>query len=694
MTLINEHPLDDSIKRGPSTPSLPTPLLSHSETYRRIGAPLKSPTLASSASNSFNRAEFIITRLENWCLFLKSLIGWVEETSKIALASSRNHSQRAYAHLDSSFSFQTTLLNGLQTMVMHIAAQQQEFGKRLERHHIPELIKLRKKAKEKIHKLKNDHSLSMDELLRRAEVTRSKMTHLNRCCKQAEKTKGQVEMDPWLANSLVLCQLKREVDEENRLRLLMIPIQKDAEMFEKRLLEIVKPIIEYCYKILTPTNPEPPLILTPEQEWSQFVDSRKNDFVDEEHPTKDFLKINYPNKFHPLVMTLLKGKLERRIGVRKQFVEKYYFLSQGGYLHQYNLDNKRMPEKTIYIPNTTIVPSIDLNEISSNDVILEHAVPSHLQQNTVDSHYTFEICRPATNVLQRDKISVFRTSTKADLITWCRMLVQIASGGIHPFPTLDNEHYSTYSNSTDLYVSHNSTFTIEEEASHLSSSISQPPSSASAESKDLALAVAKAKSVTIKPATTIAPSSSPVHSLRSVKTEESFNEPAAMNTSTNHNNAVSTENADFTHDTIAGYEDANADAESFVTAQSNKVSDAFEDTYYGSDEDTQSIASILTEKGPSASNVKDDNMSPQHPVTTMVDKSPSLAPSAFDDAQSSLYFSSASALPSPNQSNRSSIVSIPEFKLVPEKTTVVNNTRASAAEVYKASLSMNLEEEE
>jgi hypothetical protein len=169
---------------------------------------------------SYNRADVIIARLESWHAFLKSVTGWIEETAKINLHSSRGYYQRAYPHLNDSCAVSTTTTNedhtttveqninqtmltvqaGFQALTMQIAAEQQEFSKCLERDHLSALMKLRKEAKDKAQKLKHDPALLMDELLRRAEVTRSKMMHLSRCCKQAAKTQGQIEMDPWLAN--------------------------------------------------------------------------------------------------------------------------------------------------------------------------------------------------------------------------------------------------------------------------------------------------------------------------------------------------------------------------------------------------------------------------------------------------------------------------------------------------------------
>lgn len=156
-------------------------------------------------NTSLNRADFIIARLDTWHQCLKSVTNWVEETAKISLQSSRGFSQKAYPHVDQSLNDNVnesirTIQAGFRVLTMQMAADQQAFSKCLERDHLPTLFKLRKQVKDKIHHLKHDQTLVLDELLRRAEVTRSKMTHLSRCCKQADKQNGQIEMDPWVAN--------------------------------------------------------------------------------------------------------------------------------------------------------------------------------------------------------------------------------------------------------------------------------------------------------------------------------------------------------------------------------------------------------------------------------------------------------------------------------------------------------------
>jgi hypothetical protein len=205
-------------KRIHLTSSISTPLqLPQPRRYGSNGSVL---TTKSSGSHhpipnntSLNRADFIIERLDTWHQCLKSVTNWVEETAKISLQSSRGFSQKAYPHVDQSLNDNVnesirTIQAGFKALTMQMAAEQQAFSKCLERDHLSTLFKLRKQAKDKIHHLKHDQTLVLDELLRRAEVTRSKMTHLNRCCKQADKQNGQVEMDPWVAN---LCKLMRAI---------------------------------------------------------------------------------------------------------------------------------------------------------------------------------------------------------------------------------------------------------------------------------------------------------------------------------------------------------------------------------------------------------------------------------------------------------------------------------------------------
>lgn len=339
----------------------------------------------------------------------------------------------------------------------------------------------------------------------------------------------------------------------------------------------------------------------------------------------------------------------------------HFIFISGGYLHQFSLDDKVSPEKTIYIPNTTIIPSIDLNHL--NTVMTEYAG---------DTSNTFEICKPATNVLQRDKVSVFRTSTREELVTWCRMLVYIASGV--------SLSYLDQNTTEDDLVLRSSPISFDE--------LEHKPSTVQV------MRLNHSNNMDTKKIndSTSTVSSSPTRSLRSVRTEESFNEPAAYNKSSSAPPPTTTSFALSTpiSDIIVEEELYNStDAESFVTARIE-----YDNDHYSEEETSNDIeqdAGVLVEyfnsqlknnisvsddssddalSVASASTAKGHSKTSDSPNTN--ERSPSLI--STSDAQSSLYFSSTSAPPSPSGlSDNSSVVSIPEFQLLPQVISITQN---------------------
>lgn len=361
------------------------------------------------------------------------------------------------------------------------------------------------------------------------------------------------------------------------------------------------------------------------------------------------------------------------------------------------MDDKVSPEKTLYIPSTTIVPSIDINQISSldQDTVLKNALLDHSN--------TFEVCKPAGNVLQRDKVAMFRTSSRQELITWCRLLIHFSSGV--SLQTLGITE-------KDMFTSHSSESSFEVDTFPMLRKIDE----------------------------------SPTLSLRSVKTEESFNEPRIMNKrGTNRppptkvpsvltDDGLKTPTATSfkteyrmpttEHLKTSSVDGANnkADAESFATANFNSATDNQDDEeedenqldvshdYFSiplREDDAMSIASTSTTKGPNNRQVESpaESTTPEFVSSTasiistsdFVSIAPSIASTTFDDAQSSLYFSSGSTPPSPIVSSQSSIVSIPDFHLVPEVTTITstssNTTQLSAAQLYKATLALDFDDD-
>ena len=335
------------------------------------------------------------------------------------------------------------------------------------------------------------------------------------------------------------------------------------------------------------------------------------------------------------------------------------------------------PEKTFYIPACTIVPSIDLSQLSNPDQ------KSVLENTLLDNSNTFEVCRPASNVLQRDKVSVFRAANREELITWCRLLVHISSGV----------------SLSSLGVTDHDVLFLPNAGNQSFDDLEHHPSVSRTNSSTRQKSISGIEKSSDKGNT---PTSSPARSIHSVRTEESFNEPAAMtkrrsallaNLNSQKASLEQEENKTPTKipkeylKMIEEDKQNNADAESFVTATHPTDATGEEenddvDDFFPVEDDAISIRTASTTRGP---------------VSDSPDKSPSIVSAiTFDDAQSSLYFSSASAPPSPSVSDRSSIISIPEFELIPQNTPPSSEgpTRLSAAEMYKAALTVNIDQKD
>jgi hypothetical protein len=93
------------------------------------------------------------------------------------------------------------------------------------------------------------------------------------------------------------------------------------------------------------------------------------------------------------------------------------------------LNDKVSPEFTIYIPNVTIVPCIDITNLNQKK----------LEAQKKQDYYTFEIQRIGS-VLQRDKSFSFRLSTLEEMVVWCKFLQNVAT---RPYDTLLQEKRSS-----------------------------------------------------------------------------------------------------------------------------------------------------------------------------------------------------------------------------------------------------------
>ncbi|KAL0082746.1 hypothetical protein J3Q64DRAFT_1752990, partial [Phycomyces blakesleeanus] len=389
---------------------------------------------------SQNRASILIKRLESWNNMLKTTTQWMEELARLSHQNSRNYSQRALSALqreDATFSrtsVMDTLYTGAHRLTNRMAEEENIFGSHIEHNIVPALRKLRKRSKAWTLSVKENPGLLQDELTRRTDLTRKNMAALKKACSAADTGKQLINSDPWLADRYARQQLVYEIEEENRLNTLMIDTQQTTALLEEEILGSLKVAIGYCYRRLAPLlytgkgEGDAPFervleYIMPLTEWKQFSASHADYLVDEASPLRDISHLTYPNKGHPFTTSLRVGTLECREGQRKQFSEYYYVLTQAGYFYQFKHKDDISPEHSTYIPKASINASIRSDKPGSS-TSGRHSTHAK-RQSTPGSELVFEIYRPGSTVLKRDRSFFYRSKSREDLLAWIWLLSEL-----------------------------------------------------------------------------------------------------------------------------------------------------------------------------------------------------------------------------------------------------------------------------
>lgn len=169
-------------------------------------------TPASIKLRSLNRADIIIKRYESWNNLIILIQSWINEISRLSIQSEKSYKTLLQNDRFSNLKGNSVeAANGIHAAMhgftMDLASQEHKFGRLLQDEQLPVLEKFKKECHIVTKSLKNRLDLGLEEFLKRAELTASLISQLNKTCKEARRTieKGsQVINDPWLVN---LCKV-------------------------------------------------------------------------------------------------------------------------------------------------------------------------------------------------------------------------------------------------------------------------------------------------------------------------------------------------------------------------------------------------------------------------------------------------------------------------------------------------------
>lgn len=270
------------------------------------------------------------------------------------------------------------------------------------------------------------------------------------------------------------------------------------------------------------------------------------------------------------------------------------------------MDDKVSPERSIYMPDSTVVPSIDISHLANG-------APS----DNKDGPYTFEIHKRGTQVLQRDRVYVFRTNSREELLSWCRALVDASTRTTPPRAAIMPQH-------TNITPVNGHPHQISRPPSTHGSSSSSSQTSSFAQQQSQQQHPNPASGSTVSVPNTVRPQSD-----------------------TNNSRPAST------HD--------NDDAASIMTARPTAPKPApAPETPTSTASSTQPPPEAISQDAVKEQQQEDQQ---QHDESDANTQRFSRASTQFDDSESSVYFSSTSAPPSPSASSIVSLSAVEDTRI-------------------------------
>ncbi|KAG1301647.1 hypothetical protein G6F64_011615 [Rhizopus arrhizus] len=241
----------------------------------------------------------------------------------------------------------------------------------LERAVIPALRAIKADTKTLIQTIQKDKELKSTSIYRsRMELDRMirdldhAIQHVQRSPHQADQT-----TDPFLLNLCVIHAVRELCDYENQLHDNILSLQKETGVFEVKIIENVRYILQKYEEYRVKHKMEHQDFIghvneifrrvKPNTEWDEFVRRHQYHLVMENAAYKTESSVEYPNQDSKYVRAIKIGPLELKSGVMRSWTEGVYILTPAGFLHGYKTpkhfqQNPLHPSYSIFIPQTSV----------------------------------------------------------------------------------------------------------------------------------------------------------------------------------------------------------------------------------------------------------------------------------------------------------------------------------------------------
>ncbi|GAN07260.1 cytoplasm protein [Mucor ambiguus] len=332
--------------------------------------------------NGIDPVILLTSRLEAWRLAIKNMVALFKKIIAVELKTSKG---LVLASRDIVVPFEKS--NGqfleigtggiqdvwasLRDYTMQHGMLHHESAGYLEKAVIPTLRAIKNDIKTMIIAIQKDKALKSTDIFEsRMQVDKliSRLDKVIESCNRSPQTANE-NTDPFLINLGIIHAVRELCDHENRLHDNILNLQKETGIFEQKIIENTRYVIQkleefrlknklehkdFIGKVVETFNG-----IKPTLEWNEFVRRNQYNLILENSAYKTENMVEYPNQDSKFVRALKIGPLQIKTGVMKGWTEGVYLLTPAGFLHGYKTPkhfqtNPLRPNYTVFVPHCAI----------------------------------------------------------------------------------------------------------------------------------------------------------------------------------------------------------------------------------------------------------------------------------------------------------------------------------------------------
>ncbi|KAH8822764.1 hypothetical protein DL96DRAFT_1619139 [Flagelloscypha sp. PMI_526] len=330
------------------------------------------------AAQDLRPSDILIERFVAWKVIVKQLISYFEGIAEIQNTTARELTKLGGV-IQVPFKAGNQFLGegglqdvfyALRSKTRIIADSHANLGRTIDSSIVQHLVKLRSEIKAHIRNIQNDTGRLATSVAKEREHSTKLISELTSSISSFKNTPMAVthKTDPYVANTLVVQQLQKQVHEENLLQKSIIIMQQNSAHFEEGIVKALQSAWQtydewQTRMALSVADTHRGLAsqfasLAPDREWITFS-ARSDHLLDPETPLRSVEHIKYPNMEDTSVIPVHTGNMERKKRFTRTYRESYFVLTPAGFLHEYtssDLLTSDSPIFSLFLPACTLGP--------------------------------------------------------------------------------------------------------------------------------------------------------------------------------------------------------------------------------------------------------------------------------------------------------------------------------------------------